>query len=299
MHEDKIYTIYIQKFRCQFELKKDYIPTIQLKNTLGFMPTEYATDSNGLDIVLCLTSVDLELFFEHYNVYNIEYFQGWKFKATNKTFKQYIDKWIKIKNQATIDGNEGLRTIAKLMLNSLYGKFALNPKIKGKIPTYDANDGNLIHYKVTEEKERDSIYVPVACFITAYARRITIKSAQQNFDRFIYADTDSLHLEGKEEPENIEIDKIKLGAWKIEYKFIRGKFLRAKAYVEELEDKTTHIACSGLPHKCHTAVTFENFKDGFEIKPNTFIDGKNVSKLRAKRVRGGVVLEDTPFRINL
>lgn len=294
--EDSLYELYIQKFRCQFELKKDYIPTIQLKNTPGFMPTEYATNSNGLDIVLCLTNVDLELFLKHYDVYNIEYFQGWKFKATDRTFKKYIDKWITIKNQASIDKNEGLRTIAKLMLNSLYGKFALNPKIKGKIPTFD---GNMIHYKVTEEKERDPIYVPVASFITAYARRITISSAQENYDRFIYADTDSLHLEGLEDGKNIQVDQIKLGAWKVEYKFTRGKFLRAKAYIEELPDKTNHIACSGLPHKCHVAIDFENFKDGFEIKPNTFIDGKNISKLRAKRVKGGVVLEDTPFKITL
>lgn len=283
---DKFYTLYIQKFRCMFELKKDKIPTIQLKNTLGFMPTEYVISSNGLDVVLCLTNVDLELFFEHYNVYNIEYFEGWKFKGTDRVFKSYIDKWITVKNNATIEGNTGLRTIAKLMLNSLYGKFALNPKVKGKIPTFD---GELVHYQVTEEKERDSIYVPIACFITAYARRITITSAQKNFNRFIYADTDSLHLVGKELPDNIEIDNIKLGAWKIEYAFNRGKFLRAKAYVEELEDKTTHIACAGLPHKCHGKVTFENFKNGASFG----------GKLQFKRVKNGVILKETDYTIKL
>lgn len=30
-----------------------------------------------------------------------------------------------------------MRTLAKLMLNALYGKFALNPNVRSKIPYYD------------------------------------------------------------------------------------------------------------------------------------------------------------------
>lgn len=35
-------------------------------------------------------------------------------------FKDYIDKWIARKNEATLSGNGGQRQLAKLMLNSLY-----------------------------------------------------------------------------------------------------------------------------------------------------------------------------------
>ena len=49
-------------------------------------------------------------------------------------FKEYIDKWISRKNNATIEKNYGQRTLAKLMLNSLYGKFATKLETKSKFP---------------------------------------------------------------------------------------------------------------------------------------------------------------------
>ena len=42
---DKLYNLYVQMFTCQFELKENYIPTIQLKNNLSFMPTAYLSSS--------------------------------------------------------------------------------------------------------------------------------------------------------------------------------------------------------------------------------------------------------------
>lgn len=309
--KDKIYDTYIQMFRCNFELKEGYIPTIQLKNNMSFKPTEYVTSSNDVDVTLCLTNVDLELFFEHYDVYNVEWFGGWKFKSTDKLFKDYIDKWIKIKEESTINKNEGLRTLAKLMLNSLYGKFALNPIVKPKIPQYD---GELVSYLMGDNEERDPVYIPVATFITSYAREITINSAQKNYDRFIYADTDSLHLEGEELPTNIYIDPVKLGAWDYEAKFTRGRFLRAKSYIEEhyllpneyeklKEEKKKNwiynkdhniytqikVTCAGLPHKCHGQITYDNFKSGLVVS----------GKLQHKRVKGGVVLKPIDFTIKI
>lgn len=285
--DDKIYDLHIQMLRCNFELKPGHIPTLQLKHNMGFKPTEYVESSKGLDITLCLTSVDLQLFMDHYDVFNVEWFGGWKFKSTDVIFKDYIDKWVTIKNQATIDGNAGLRTIAKLMLNALYGKFALNPKVKSKFPAYTKHDG-LVHYLMGDEEFRDPVYIPVASFITAYAREITIRSAQKNYDRFIYADTDSIHLEGYTEPDNIEIDDVKLGAWKLEGKFTRGKFIRAKTYIEEI-DGEIHVACAGLPKSCHDQITFENFKNGMVIP----------GKLQHKRVKGGVVLNEIDFTIKM
>jgi hypothetical protein len=282
---DKIYNIYVQMFRCNFELKKGFLPTLQLKNNIGFSPTEYVTDSNGLDVTLCMTSVDMELFFKHYDVYNVEWFGGWKFKSTNTIFKDYIDKWVKIKEESTINKNEGMRTLSKLMLNALYGKFGLNPIVKGKTPTFD---GEMIHYVMGENEEREPIYIPVASFVTAYARKITIDSAQLNIERFIYADTDSLHLIGTEEPTNINIDNVKLGYWKREGVFTRARFLRAKSYIEEMNGQL-HIACAGLPSKCHEKITFDNFRNGLVVG----------GKLQHKRVKGGVVLKEIDFTIKM
>lgn len=293
--EDSLYNLYIQNFRCSFKLKPKHIPTIQLKQTLGFMETEYLESSNGEEVTLCLTNVDLQLFLDHYDIFNVDWFYGWKFKSTDKIFKDYIDKWVAIKNQATIDGNEGLRTIAKLMLNALYGRFAINPKVSSKYPVWD---GTRVTYKKKEEPDRDPVYVAIASFITSYAREITIRSAQENYDRFIYADTDSLHLVGKELP-NLWIDKVELGAWKLEYYFVRGRFLRAKAYIEELEDGTNHIACAGLPHRCHVAIGFNNFNKRLTIPKDKLIDGKSVAKLQHKSVIGGRILKRIDYKIKV
>lgn len=280
---DKCYPYYFQILTCSFELKKGMLPTIQLKNNLAFIPTEYVKSSKGELITMCMTCTDLELFLEHYNVYDIEYHAGYKFKATDKLFKEFIDHWISIKNESTINGNVGMRTIAKLMLNNLYGKFASRPTGFSKIPYFENGE---VKYKLSEEEERTMMYVPIGAAITAYARAKTIRSAQANYDRFIYADTDSLHLKGTEMPDNIEIDNVKLGAWKHESTFTRAKFIRAKSYIEEIDGRLK-VTCAGLPENCHKLVTWDNFELGTEY----------FGKLQQKKVKGGIVLQETTFKL--
>lgn len=280
---DKIYNLFIQMFTCQFELKPGYIPTIQLKNNLAFVPTQYLESSDGEDVTLCLTNVDMELFFKHYNVYNIEWHSGWKFKSTVGLFKDYIDKWNKVKMESTINGNKAMRTLAKLMLNALYGKFALNPNVRSKIPWYD---NGVVKYRLGEKETRDPIYIPVGTFITAWARHKTISSAQKVYDRFVYADTDSLHLIGTDIPDMLEVDPIKLGAWKHESTFTRARFLRQKSYIEEI-DGVLKITCAGMPDRCYQYVTWDNFHTGATY----------AGKLGMTHVNGGIVLKDIPFSI--
>lgn len=306
---DKIYNLYVQMLTCQFELKEGYIPTIQLKNNLSFIPTQYLESSDGEDVTLCLTSVDLELFLEHYNVFNLEYISGWKFKSTIGLFKDYIDKWNKIKMESTISKNDAMRTLAKLMLNSLYGKFALNPNVQSKIPFYYEG---MVKYKLGEKETRDPIYIPVGTFITAWARYKTITSAQKVYEHFVYADTDSLHLNiklpeelrtlspdkfnkltsedfkryGVTELEFLDIDPLQLGAWKAESKFTKARFLRQKSYIEEIDEKL-HITCAGMPERCYKYVTWDNFHSGMSYE----------GKLQMSHVEGGIVLKDIDFTI--
>ena len=319
---DSLYNLYVQMFTCQFELKPGYIPTIQLKNNLSFIPTQYLTSSDGEEVTICLTSVDLELFFEHYNVYNIEYHSGWKFKSTMGLFTEYIDKWTRVKIESTRNGNKAMRTLAKLMLNALYGKFALNPNVQGKIPYYD---NGIIRYSKGPKETRSPIYIPVGTFITAWARHKTITSAQKVYGMFAYADTDSLHLDLKlpaelsrmtnEElerlttadlqrygvpiPDDFIVDPYALGAWKIESRFTRARFLRQKSYIEDWNPPETwgnpetynkellNITCAGMPQGCYPFVTWENFHEGATY----------AGKLQPKHVPGGIVLKDIDFTI--
>lgn len=320
--KDDMYNLYVQMFTCQFELKEGYIPTIQLKNNLSFIPTEYLTSSEDEEVTLCLTSVDLELFLEHYEVYNVEWHSGWKFKSTTGLFTEYIDKWTKVKIESTKNGNKAMRTLAKLMLNALYGKFALNPNVQSKIPYYD---NGMIRYTLGAKETRQPLYIPVGTFVTAWARHKTITSAQKVYDKFAYADTDSLHLDlklpdelskmsneeleklttadlqryGVDIPDDFIVDPYSLGAWKIESRFTRARFLRQKSYIEDWNTPDTwndptkykkeflNITCAGMPQQCHQFVTWENFYEGSTYS----------GKLQPKHVKGGIVLKEIDFTI--
>ena len=302
--EDQLYPLFTQMFKCQFKIKKGKIPTIQIKYGYDFKANEYLTDSGDCEVTLCLNSVDLKLFFEQYDVFNYEPISGWKFKSTKGLFDDYINKWSNNKIQAKLDGNHGLYLISKLFLNSLYGKFGTDTKIKSKIPYLGEDD--IVHFKDGELEERDGVYVALASFITSYARLKTITAAQKITDdynkglskiQFVYADTDSLHLysPGFVLPTCIEIDDTKLGAWKFESKFNKAKFLRQKCYIENSTEDVNNdnpdyelkITVAGMPKGCYQYVNFNNFKIGATYK----------GKMQPKNVKGGVVLKDIDFTI--
>ena len=291
--EDKVYPLYIQRLTCSFKIKEGKIPTIQIKHS-RFVDNEYLTDSGEEPVALTLTSVDLKLFLEQYDVWDLNYESGWKFKGMRGLFTEYIDKWIKVKNEATISGNKGMRQVAKIMLNSLYGKFATSLDVQSKIP-YLEND--IVKYKLGEKDTKDGVYLPMGAFITAYARDKTIRTSQAikdysinkyGVDMYCYSDTDSIHtiLPIEELKQFCEIDDVELGAWKHESHFTRAKFIRQKTYLEEI-DGEINITCAGLPQRCYDQVTWDNFKEGLKV------DGK----LSFKHVQGGVILVETEFTI--
>ena len=129
---DSLHPLYVQRISCSFKIKEGKIPTIQIKNNLSFIPNEYLETSNDDIVTLTLTNVDLELFLEHYDLKNVVYDGGWKFKGIKGLFSEYIDIWSNKKIEAKKDGNSALYRISKLMLNSLYGKFAKNPVVRSK-----------------------------------------------------------------------------------------------------------------------------------------------------------------------
>jgi hypothetical protein len=294
--DDKVYDLYVQMITCSFKLKKDKIPTIQIKNNRSFFRgNEYLESSQNEIVCLVLTNIDLQLFFEQYNVYDLEYVSGWKFKSISGLFTDYIDKWIKVKNEATLSGNKGQRTLAKLMLNSLYGKFATSLDVQSKIP-YLEDDG-IIHYYLSEKEQKDGIYIPVGAFITSYAREKTIRTSQAikdysikkyGKDLYYYSDTDSIHtgLSIEELKKFCDIDNVKLGSWKHEGTFTRAKFIRQKCYLEEINGEI-QITCAGMPKSCYDFVEWETFKTGFKCG----------GKLTFKHVKGGVILVETDFTI--
>ena len=319
---DKIFPLYVQSITCSFEIKEGKIPSVQIRNNLSFVPNEYVKTTNGAEITLFLTKPDFELFQEQYHIYNPTYNGGWKFKAATGLFDDYINYWTEQKIKAGKEGNAPLRQISKLLLNSLYGRTALSGTARQKAPYLQ--DG-IIKFRLLPPETRETVYIPVAAFITAYGRERTIRTSQTikdytlkkyGEDRYYYSDTDSIHAsltdEDLEELKDIiKIDDYKLGYWAKEAEFDRAIYIRQKCYIEEINGKL-NVTVAGLPKYLAPLITFDNFKKGFTTEGLTrnemvaIASGNGATpeeieklhhKLRYKYVKGGVILADTDFTI--
>jgi hypothetical protein len=169
-------------------------------------------------------------------------------------------KRLQIEDPVNFDKHLADETFAKLILNSAYGKFATDPtKFKEWFLVDNSDDNCMVEFEAWRDENRSNgnicelvndmgrfeiwqcpnydirgFYdVAVASSITSAARSILLR-AINSATRPIYCDTDSLICTdiGK-----VEIDSIKLGAWKFEgatkLAYIAGK----KMYACELCDK--------------------------------------------------------------
>lgn len=294
------YPLYVCCICCEFDLKPGKFPSVQLKHTGIYSDNEYIEHSE-IPTVLTLTNIDYELFLHNYNIKGgeegIEYLGGYMFRAKHGMFTEYIDYWYQVKTDSKRTGNKGMEKIAKLMLNSLYGKFGSRQSGKSKIPYYD-NTKNCVRYKQSAEEKRKGGYLPIATFITSYCRDKIIRAAELCGDRFIYADTDSVHIKGYEPVEGLNVDEYRLGAFKLEEKFIRGKFIRQKTYLEVYkkgDKEKINLKCCGMPRKLQETVTEEDFKEEAVFDHNK--NDRFAPKLMPKVVPGGVILKETTFQI--
>ncbi|MDD3139073.1 MAG: DNA polymerase [Lachnospiraceae bacterium] len=323
-HNDS-YPLYIQHISAIFTLKDGMLPTLQAKKNPSYEPNKYITMSDDdKPTEMWLSSVDLELFFEHYDIMYIEYLNGYMFAQKYHLFDDYIYYWNGIKEKS--DG--GQRLLAKLQENNLYGKFASNKKQKNKFPKL--NDDDVVVYEIEkyqykkedgtigtrDYKITDGVYIPVGVFVTSYARRVTIKTAQKAYEKgiFAYADTDSIHIITDEVPDYIEIDQRKLGAWKFEGHFDRARFLGPKKYIEEVKITEEEYMKIQNDPKCDNKSDYYEDETGFwcknlkcsgmsdnikqDVEWNTFYMGyESEGMLKPMNVKGGCILVDYGFTL--
>lgn len=303
---------YFVRFKCRFRLRAGKLPTVQIKHDLLYNPTEWLETSDiyvrsqkryssfyyDLDgqrteamPVLTMTGPDFKMFLEHYEVSDLTILDGCYFETMSGLFGSYIRHWMKVKE--TSKGAK--RTIAKLMLNNLYGKMAASRRSDFKLPRYSQFDESVRYIAIMAE-EKTPGYIPIGSAITSWSRIYTITAAQANYDRFIYADTDSIHCLGSpEELQGVEIHDTKLGAWKCESRWQDGIFHRQKTYIEREGDEYI-IRCAGMPDSCKKV-----FEDGLWNGTYTLADfDKGLvlpGKLYPKRIKGGIVLCEGNFEM--
>lgn len=269
---------YFVRIRCRFYLKKGMLPTIQIKNSALYDPTEWLVTSDVYDnayehytrfvtfgsnafenkVELTLTKTDFILFLEHYDIRDLEFMDIAVFSTEIGLFDHYIDKYAKIKQTST----GAKRQQAKLFLNNLYGKFATSDDSSFKFAYMKQDEA--VEYFECEAHEKKTIYIPIGAAITSYARNFTIRAAQKNFHGinkpgFIYADTDSIHCDlPADQIEGIEIHETAFCCWKLESSWDEAYFVRQKTYAEHViaEDLKPvkkpyySLKAAGMPETC-------------------------------------------------
>ena len=289
---------YFVRIRTRFYLRKNYLPFIQIKNTLLYKGTEMLETSDVYNrkdgkyyncyitfdgsvrqamVTLTLTMTDYILIKEHYELVDFEIIDGCYFRSAIGIFDQYIEKYKEIK----LKSKGAQRELAKLFLNNLYGKMASSRNSSFKV-AYVKEDKSLGFYTVTAN-DKEPGYIPVGAAITSYARNFTIRAAQKNYHGvnkrgFIYADTDSIHCDLEpDEIVGITEHPKNFCCWKLESCWDEAIFTRQKTYIEHItkEDREPidkpyyNIKCAGMPERCKElfikSVTGYEPKDGDEF----------------------------------
>lgn len=264
---------YFIRVRTRFYLRPGKLPTIQIKGSTFYKSTQWLTTSDYVDKngdaweylrdrdgarremipTLTLTCTDYDLLREHYVLKDFEILDGCWFYTETGLFDSYINKYKEIK----MNSKGAMRTLAKLFLNNLYGKFAMNSNSSFKTAFKGENGG--VGYHIVDENKKKTGYIAVGSAITSYARAFTIRAAQANYDAFIYADTDSIHCEGEaSEAKGITVHPTAFCCWKLETCWDFGLFIRQKTYIEHVieEDQEPierpwyNIKCAGMPESC-------------------------------------------------
>ena len=291
---------FIVHIATRFKLKDGCLPFIQIKGSPYYVENEYLREMVQDEVDLWLTSVDYKLFHDMYDVLYEEVLDGYRFASVDTLFNNFVTSHYAMKANAP---DKTTRQVAKIILNSSYGKFGTRIERFTGEPYINADAAVGLHLIASTDMP-SATYIPVACFVTAYGREKTIRSAVKVIEHLRYIDTDSLHLVDitlDEVKKIFNIDDKALGALACESEFDQGRWVRQKTYVERniIEDGQTlaepHInikACGLTDEGKEELLThddlFMEFTFGLTVKG---------CKLMKHTVQGGCNLHRVDFNI--
>lgn len=228
-------------------------------------------EKNGVhDTVLC--SVDVNWLFENYNVEEIEYGKIFYFEEDKKfteSVREHIVYWRNKKENAP---NLISRNYAKFMLNTIWGRWGMFQK--------EVDEGA----RKIDVGDKDTNYVS-AIFTTAYARVYLNKMMNWFDEDLIYTDTDSVHFlfgnKVKDEKDlEVKLGKLldanKFGMWDFEKKWTKAKYMKAKTYAMQIDDKIKTVTAGRQLPKIESLDDFY-FGASFRVIQNkTLEDGREI-----------------------
>lgn len=205
--------------------------------------------------------------------YKFEILNGYKFKKAN-IFSEYVKKLYEIR--LTYSKSDPLNLVAKLLMNSLYGKFGMKSESSG-VEVYDVRDEftikllqehldksgesisdilrvgdyyilqtSQIHYRFDDKEDMYhglDVNVAIASTVTAGARCLMSQVKNTGDMNVYYTDTDSIITDSPLAPSLVGD---KLGQFKLECEITRAVFLAPKVYGIITTDGDEIIKVKGL-----------------------------------------------------
>jgi len=187
--------------------------------------------------------------------------------------KAYKDHCNVILEKHKIAPNKGMKLLAKIRLNSLWGKFGqrddmqsneyctpdkwfrlLNRHMKGELVIHNETliDSNCVYAQYTEKDSDNSSLLTTNCalagFVTGQARLRLYKELEKLGDRVLYCDTDSIIYEYRKDEYNTT-EGCLLGDWEPELKSPMIEFVSSgpKSYAYRCQDPDEFdVKCKGV-----------------------------------------------------
>jgi len=196
--------------------------------------------------------------------YKIQILDGTEFKTKKLIFKEYVEALYNIRE--TSPKNSVSNVLAKLLMNSLYGRFGMN--MQRENIGFELKEG-VDEWRTVKIKNKNVLlfrepvtlnsfnHVGIAAHVTAYARIHMHKLMMKHPHEMYYTDTDSLFTTAE-----MPTGKA-LGELKLEHTYDSACFLLPKTYIATSATKKK-IAMKGFDRKKIQDFTFEDFTRAFE-----------------------------------
>lgn len=326
------YALFVMRARMKLTLREGMIPCFRFKHAAdrileGMAPTDYVIDCESWH-TLTLTNIDLENFNRFYRIQilpgTVSYMA---FDSSIGENREYLEHWFRQK--AIAPKNSVERLAAKLMLNSAYGRFGMSGVEESSTFAWDEGVGDFVITSTEAQSDDIPGYLPYALFVTAHARRRLLDCVLAvGVENVIHCDTDSVIHKGPPSPMG-HTDA--LGDWGIEstphHMFEGGVKRYVEVHGSEISDlDSVTLTCAGVPQKVRDGVPsgmwielLDNpdliHTEGTELGQEHYVvksewlrrllrtagrdpDDMDTRKLLPKRVKGGVILQPTTFKLH-
>lgn len=259
----------------QISLKQDGVPCIRVGTDRLFSNPDIL---GAEELELTLTSVDYALYQEMYDLHLLDVSWCYQFKSIKGLFEPYV----RLFRTQKIENARGsvARFQAKQYLNRLTGKFGVTPHIMANTVAL-TEDGKLEYRSLFLTKDRgihrnpqmkNHGYLPLAIFVNAYGRARMARAIKLVGERFIYCDTDSLHVLGDSPIQELPTHRTAFGYWKLEYRFEEAFYNRPRQYGLRMrydgvgEPKPDLIQVNGVPRAVLERLQLEDLYESTVFK---------------------------------